>query len=144
MDKIKWLQQMVDQNANDPQGYLWLGKELADQHRWLEAVQTYSLGLSFCSDDELRNDIIQELTKASLQIQHSPKDASPAGIDDEDKAELAIVDKCLDTVTEVELDNQDNIPDIQLEDRKVKNLEPKFRVIDGDAPKKAIKKSMKQ
>lgn len=47
MDKIKWLQQMVDQNANDPQGYLWLGKELADQHRWLEAVQTYSLGLSF-------------------------------------------------------------------------------------------------
>lgn len=140
MDKIKWLQQMVDQNANDPQGYLWLGKELADQHRWLEAVQTYSLGLSFCSDDELRNDIIQELTKASLQIQHSPKDASAVGIDDEDKAELAIVDHCLDTVAEVELDNQDNIPDIQLDDRKVKNLEPKFRVIDGDAPKKAIKK----
>ncbi|WP_445479855.1 AAA family ATPase [Lysinibacillus irui] len=140
MDKLKWLRQMVDQNPNDSQGYFWLGKELADHHRWLEAVQTYSTGLSCCSDEALRNDIIHELTKASLQIQHTTMDASPSIIDNNDMAESAIVGDCIVTVTDMEQDNLDVIPDMQLENLKIKNLVPNFKVIDGDASKKNIKK----
>lgn len=136
MDKIKWLQQMVDQNPNDSQGYLWLGKELADHHRWLEAVQTFSTGLSHCTDEALQKDIIDELTKASLQIQQGASLPN----DNEDQVASAIVDDYVATIAEEEQDHLEGCSDIQLDNRKVKNLEPKFKVIEGDASKKAMKK----
>lgn len=136
MDKIKWLQQMVDQNPNDSQGYLWLGKELADHHRWLEAVQTFSTGLSHCTDEALQKDIIDALTKASLQIQQ----VASLPNDNEDQVASAIVDDYVATIAEEEQDHLEGCSDIQLDNRKVKNLEPKFKVIEGDASKKAMKK----
>ncbi|MEQ6048817.1 ATP-binding protein [Lysinibacillus capsici] len=136
MDKIKWLQQMVDQNPNDSQGYLWLGKELADHHRWLEAVQTFSTGLSHCTDEALQKDIIDALTKASLQIQQGASLPN----DNEDQVASAIVDDYVATIAEEEQDHLEGCSDIQLDNRKVKNLEPKFKVIEGDASKKAMKK----
>lgn len=136
MDKIKWLQQMVEQNPNDPQGYLWLGKELADHQRWLEAVQSYSTGLSHCTDVALQKDIIHELTKASSQIQQGA--SLPNG--NEDLAASPIEDDYVATIAEEEQDHLEGCSDIQVENGKLKNLEPKFKVIDGDATKKAMKK----
>ncbi|WP_203363405.1 ATP-binding protein [Bacillus sp. REN10] len=69
MDKVKWLQQLAEQNPQDAQTHYWLGKELAEAGRWLEAVQSFSAGVAHCTDEVLRAEIIRELTKATVQLQ---------------------------------------------------------------------------
>ncbi|MGM7634842.1 AAA family ATPase [Bacillus sp. Hm123] len=79
MDKVKWLQEQVKQNPEDAQTHYWLGKELAEKGSWLEAIQSFSMGAIHCSDENLRAEIINEITNASVQLQQGkPSDAAPA------------------------------------------------------------------
>lgn len=122
MDKVKWLQQMVEQSPNDPQAHYWYGKELAENARWLEAIQSYSTGISLCKDEVLRMEIINELTKVSLHIHQG----------DTANAQLTV---SAEEIVESETEKQQTI---------LKSLEPKLKVIDGENTKKPVKNMKEQ
>ncbi|MGA3599158.1 AAA family ATPase [Lysinibacillus agricola] len=145
MDKVKWLQQMVEQSPADPQAHYWLGKELADNGRWLEAVQAYSTGISLCTDDTLRMEIINELTKASVQIQQTTStDSQSANSENEvnDVVELVVTDETIATSSEKLLERKFESEETEL--NQLIDFTPKLKVIDGEAPKKIVKKGKEQ
>ncbi|MGE7999362.1 AAA family ATPase [Lysinibacillus sp. NPDC093190] len=131
MDKIKWLQQMVEQSPTDPQAHYWLGKELAENGRWLEAVQSYSTGISLCTDDTLRMEIIHELTKASVQIQQTNSMDFQSPVIEQESPDL---DELLEREVKSEESESDQLIDFT----------PRLKVIDGEAPKKTVKKGKEQ
>ncbi|MFJ8087117.1 AAA family ATPase [Lysinibacillus sp. NPDC095746] len=129
MDKIKWLQQMVEQSPTDPQAHYWLGKELAENDRWLEAIQSYSTGISLCTDDTLRMEIINELTKTSLQIQQTKSDE--------------IIETTEDIAASAEelLEREDKSEETETD--QIIDFTPRLKIIDGKAPK-TVKKGKEQ
>ncbi|UPW81827.1 ATP-binding protein [Lysinibacillus sp. Ag94] len=129
MDKIKWLQQMVEQSPTDPQAHYWLGKELAENDRWLEAIQSYSTGISLCTDDTLRMEIINELTKTSLQIQQTKSD------------EMIETTEDIAASAEELLEREDKSE--ETETHQIIDFTPRLKIIDGKAPK-AVKKGKEQ
>ncbi|MGN4124593.1 ATP-binding protein [Lysinibacillus sphaericus] len=148
MDKVKWLQQMVEQSPTDPQAHYWLGKELSENSRWLEAIQSYTTGISFCADETLRMEIINELTKASIHIQQA-ETTHPEQI------------YVLDEVDQVNAINEENVGDetiaasaeelfVKVEEEETEqqtslmDLEPRLKVIDGENPKITAKKVKNQ
>lgn len=145
MDKVKWLQQMVEQSPADPQAHYWLGKELADNGRWLEAVQAYSTGISLCTDDTLRMEIINELTKASVQIQQTTStDSQSANSENEvnDVVELVVTDETIATSSEKLLERKFESEETEL--NQLIDFTPKLKVINGEAPQKTVKKGKEQ
>lgn len=136
MDKVKWLQQMVEQSPTDPQAHYWLGKELAENDRWLEAVQSYSTGISLCTDDTLRMKIINELTKASVQMQQTTSTECHK-VDDVD--EMIETEKAIAASAE-ELHERE----VASEEIESIDFTPRLKIIDGEAPKKAVKKGKEQ
>lgn len=116
MDKVKWLQQMVEQNPNDPQAHFWLGKELAEDGRTMEAIQSLSTAISNCKDNELRMDMINELAKISATVQQ----------------EESL--KSIDTSPTIPLDvNYESPPSPKTETQtKLKDFQPMLKVIDGN------------
>ncbi|MGE7676424.1 AAA family ATPase [Lysinibacillus sp. NPDC094403] len=148
MDKIKWLQQMVEQSPTDPQAHYWLGKELAENDRWLEAVQSYSTGISLCTDDTLRMEIINELTKVSVQIQQTnSKDFHSPVVEheDHDNDEMIETEEAIaasaEELLEREVESDETEPD---QDNGQINLGPKLKVINGEVPQKTVKKGKEQ
>lgn len=129
MDKIKWLQQMVEQSPTDPQAHYWLGKELAENDRWLEAIQSYSTGISLCTDDTLRMEIINELTKTSLQIQQTKSD------------EIIETTEDIAASTEQLLERENKSE--ETESDQIIDFTPRLKIIDGKAPK-TVKKGKEQ
>lgn len=124
MEKVEWLQQMVEQRPTDPQAYYWLAKELAENSRWVEAVQAFSSGITYCSDDTLRLQMIQELAEASMKMQREmhPETSEPETIEQGEqnfhfKGDLS-----------------------EEQGTKQMVLEPKLKVIEGNEPKKQAKK----
>ena len=145
MDKVKWLQQMVEQSPADPQAHYWLGKELADNGRWLEAVQAYSTGISLCTEDTLRMEIINELTKASVQIQQTTStDSQSANSENEinDVVELVETDETIATSSEKLLERKFESEETEL--NQLIDFTPKLKVIDGEVSKKTVKKGKEQ
>lgn len=148
MDKVKWLQQMVEQSPADPQAHYWLGKELADNGRWLEAVQAYSTGISLCTDDTLRMEIINELTKVSVQIQqansidfHSPV-VEHEGHDNDEMIETEeAIAASAEELLEREVESDETESD---QDNRQINLGPKLKIINGEVPQKTVKKGKEQ
>ncbi|WP_338752184.1 ATP-binding protein [Bacillus sp. FJAT-52991] len=128
MDKVKWLQQLVQQNPQDAQTHYWLGKELAETGRWLEAVQSFSAGVAHCSDETLRAEIIHELTNATAQLQQEKlsHSASPP-------------------IIEV-LPNEEEHSTSEEAEQKVKWIDrsAKFKVIDGGGEQKSEKPPISQ
>ncbi|NRR20396.1 ATP-binding protein [Brevibacillus sp. MS2.2] len=77
MDKLEWLQQLSAKQPEDATTFYWLGKEFASNSRWLEAISAFSKGLTYCGDDhELRNNLLQELTTSTQQLQQSSSEKS--------------------------------------------------------------------
>lgn len=145
MDKVKWLQQMVEQSPADPQAHYWLGKELAENGRWLEAVQAYSTGISLCTEDTLRMEIINELTKASVQIQQTTStDSQSANSEYEinDVVELVETDETIATSSEKLLERKFESEETEL--NQLIDFTPKLKVIDGEVSKKTVKKGKEQ
>ena len=145
MDKVKWLQQMVEQSPADSQAHYWLGKELADNGRWLEAVQAYSTGISLCTEDTLRMEIINELTKASVQIQQTTStDSQSANSENEinDVVELVETDETIATSSEKLLERKFESEETEL--NQLIDFTPKLKVIDGEVSKKTVKKGKEQ
>ncbi|MEB2299753.1 AAA family ATPase [Lysinibacillus xylanilyticus] len=142
MDKVKWLQQMVEQNPADPQAHYWLGKELAENGRWLEAVQSYSTGISLCTDDTLRLEIIHELTKTSVHIQQTTSMEHSPVIEDEvhDNDEMIETEEAIAASAEELF----NIEESEKQQKLLKNLKPRLTVIDGAGLKKTIQEVQKQ
>lgn len=141
MDKVKWLQQMVEQSPNDAQAHYWLGKELAEKEQWIEAVQSLSSALALCTDNALRMEMVNELSKVSLNLQQQQQQQQQQAAAPNDVLEPQFDD--VGTV-EVEIEaNTETKPNLaQL--TKVKKLEPKFKVIDGKAPLRTEKKAKNQ
>ncbi|MFJ5562495.1 AAA family ATPase [Lysinibacillus xylanilyticus] len=148
MDKVKWLQQMVEQSPTDPQAHYWLGKELAENGRWLEAVHSYSTGISLCTDDTLRMEIIHELTKASVQIQQTNSMDFQSPVNERESPDLDGMSETEEAVAasaEVLLGVNVKTEDTESEqDNELVAFEPKLKVIDGEGPKKAVKKGKEQ
>lgn len=72
MQKIEWLMQLAAKQPQDAQTQYWLGKELAENNRWLEAISAFTAGLGHCGDnDALRNELIRELTLSTQLLQQS-------------------------------------------------------------------------
>ncbi|KQO17259.1 ATP-binding protein [Paenibacillus sp. Leaf72] len=70
MNKIDWLRQMASERPEDPQTHYWLGMEYAAGGQYVEAIGAYSAGLSCCTgQEELRAQLLQELTHASMRLQ---------------------------------------------------------------------------
>ncbi|MEG0258697.1 MAG: ATP-binding protein, partial [Lysinibacillus sp.] len=156
-----WLQKMVEQSPEDPQAHYWLGKELAESGRWLEAIQSYTAGVSKCTDEALRTTIIAELTKASVAMQQVNVASSP--IVQEDETELEDLEEAdeLEDDYEYQEDYEEHIDEDFSEDTeeeseemqsasttvqktKLKDLEPRFKVIDGNKTEKPVKKEKVQ
>lgn len=78
MEKIQWLRQMAAKHPEDAQTHFWLGKELAENGLWLEAISSYSAGLTYCENEELRNDFIRELSLATQQLQQQATGSAAA------------------------------------------------------------------
>ncbi|MGE7947577.1 AAA family ATPase [Lysinibacillus sp. NPDC093688] len=142
MDKVKWLQQMVEQNPADPQAHYWLGKELAENGRWLDAVQSYSTGISLCTDDTLRLEIIHELTKTSVYIQQTTSMEYSPVIEDE----VHDNDEMIETEGAIAASAEElfKIEESEKQQKLLKNLKPRLTVIDGAGPKKTIQEVQKQ
>lgn len=68
MDKLNWMQHMVEQNPADPQAHFWFGKELAENGRYVEAIQSLSTAISTCSDETSKMEMIRELAKVSSHV----------------------------------------------------------------------------
>lgn len=121
MDKVKWLQQMVEQSPQDAQAHYWLGKELAENGSLLEAVQSFSTGIACCQDEELRIEIIQELTAVSSRLQQQKiKETVPSSEEllEEGYSEPNML-----------VDQQTNL----------QQLKPKLKVIEGNGSNKEVK-----
>lgn len=73
MDKLKWLQTIVLLHPDDAEAHYWLGQELEQHGRALEALQTYSSALAVSQHETERLSLIQaiSLISASLQSGHS-------------------------------------------------------------------------
>ena len=69
MDKVKWLQKIAEQHPDDPEARYWLGKELAENCQYIEAIQSLSSAISHCRNEELKLEIIHELTRVSVHMQ---------------------------------------------------------------------------
>jgi AAA+ superfamily predicted ATPase len=78
LEKIQWLRQMAAKHPEDAQTHFWLGKELAENGLWLEAISSYSAGLTYCENEELRNDFIRELSLATQQLQQQATGSAAA------------------------------------------------------------------
>lgn len=121
MDKVKWLQQMVEQTPQNAQTHYWLGKELAENGSLIEAVQSFSTGIACCQDDELRIEIIQELTVVSSRLQQQKiSETIPSS---EDMMEVGYSEPNL--VVELQTNLQ--------------QLKPKLKVIEGNGLNKEVK-----
>ncbi|MDI2588772.1 ATP-binding protein [Psychrobacillus sp. NEAU-3TGS] len=121
MDKVKWLQQMVERSPQDAQAHYWLGKELAENGSLLEAVQSFSTGIACCQDEELRLEIIQELTAVSSRLQQQ---------------------KIKETVPSSEelLEEGYSEPNMLVEQQtNLQQLKPKLKVIEGNGSNKEVK-----
>ncbi|MFJ8103750.1 AAA family ATPase [Lysinibacillus sp. NPDC096212] len=144
MDKIKWLQQMVEQSPTDPQAHYWLGKELAENDRWLEAVQSYSTGISLCTDDTLRMEIINELTKTSIQIQQTKSMDIQSPVIEQESPDL---DEVIETTEDIAASAEELLErEVKSEETKSDQLidfTPRLKIIDGKAPK-TVKKGKEQ
>lgn len=140
MEKVDWLQQMVEQRPNDPQAYYWLAKELAENNRLVEAVQAFSSGITYCTDDVLRMEMIQELTKVSMKMQQETD--SQSSEPEQTELEQEIDSEPIDPEQmEPEEETQDFQSALQEEQRtKLAVLEPKLKVIEGNEPKRQVKK----
>lgn len=79
MDKLDWLKKMVELNSEDPQAHYFYGKELAENGRFVEAVQSLSTAISKCSDETLKMEFIQELTKVSLMMSEGNNEGASRG-----------------------------------------------------------------
>ncbi|MGN7477437.1 AAA family ATPase [Solibacillus silvestris] len=111
MDKIKWLQEMVAQSPADPQANYWLGKELAENGRYHEAISSISTAISNCAEDRLRNDMVNELVKISSHLKQE-ENTSPS-------------------LPDVPMDGEVNFPQSSI--NKTKPFQPMLKVIDGNA-----------
>lgn len=125
MDRVDWLQQLIEKRPGDPQVYYWFGKELAESGRWVEAVQAFSAGITHSSDESLRMEIIQELTKASLNMQQ------------EQSSEPEELEKIDNKEEELEIRQ---FP-MELQQTTQLAREPKLKVIDGNSSKTSPKNS---
>lgn len=67
-EKIKWLQQMVVQSPSDPQAHYWLGIELAENDRYHEAISSISMAISYCTDEKVKTEMVNELIKISSNL----------------------------------------------------------------------------
>ncbi|GAB0170787.1 ATP-binding protein [Lysinibacillus sp. CTST325] len=144
MDKIKWLQQMVEQSPTDPQAHYWLGKELAENDRWLEAVQSYSTGISICTDDTLRMEIINELTKTSIQIQQTKSMDFQSPVIEQESPDL---DEMIETTEDIAASAEEllegEVKSEETESDQLIDFTPRLKIIDGKAPK-TVKKGKEQ
>ncbi len=136
MDKIKWLLQIVEQSPTDPQAHYWLGKELTENGRWLEAIQSYTTGISLCTDESLRLEIINELTKVSLHMQQG--DTANSQTLDQINENGDIVAASAEDLFELEESETEE------KQKMLIKLEPKLKVIDGVGHKKSVKKVKEQ
>lgn len=76
MDKISWLQQMVEKHPEDASSWYWLAKELESAGRWVDAIGAYSKGLGVAGDTEIREQLLSGLAQATSQIQNNTGDKS--------------------------------------------------------------------
>lgn len=114
---------MVEQNPQDSQAHYWLGKEQAESGNLLEAVQSLSSALSYCGNEELRKDIIQELSVVSMSLQKPKKEQTTTALSTEGIEEIP-------TEGEQSLDQQTNLS----------LLKTKLKVIEGEDRTKQVKK----
>nr|WP_106780314.1 AAA family ATPase [Lysinibacillus timonensis] len=126
MDKLNWLQQMAGQSPNDPQVHYWLGKELAENGQYIEAIQSLSTAISNCTVNELKMEMINELSKISANMKQ------------EERVEPEIT---LPSMTEE--DENFNIPPSPETDShsKLQEFQPMLKVIDGNGKKMNVKKT---
>lgn len=126
MDKIYWLQQMVEKDPNDHQARYWLGKELADNGRYMEAIQSLSTAIATCPDDDLKMDMIKELTKVSVQVQQEKSmETAEAAKDD----------------AEVDIPKGPTTPLVNELQTKIK---PMLKVIQGNSGKKLEQEEIRE
>lgn len=155
MDKLNWLKQMVEQRPTDAQAYYWLGKELFENKHWIEAVQAFSNALTHCKNEELRLEIINDLSLASLSLQQaqatlSNTQLSSTDIDhDNDFSNEVQVEDCNETAHEfVEHNGEEN--DAVFHGSFSESVaqqtmhKTKFKVLDGNASKKELEPKHQQ
>lgn len=139
MEKIEWLHQMVEKDPQDPQAHYWLAKEQAENGNIFEAVQSLSAALSCCENDELRKEIIQELSIVSMNLQKPVTNETVVTTnvqeDSIDVEEMEEVDEVQEEVEEVEeadylVDQKDNLS----------LLKTKLKVIDGEEKPRTVQK----
>ncbi|MEK4521526.1 ATP-binding protein [Psychrobacillus sp. FSL W7-1457] len=127
MEKIEWLHEMVKKSPQDPQAHYWLAKEQAESGNLFEAVQSLSTALSCCEDEELRKEIIQELSIVSMNLQKPVNNEMVFTTNVQENVES-------EEVEEVEADylveQKDNLS----------LLKTKLKVIDGDEKPKVVNK----
>lgn len=77
MEKIEWLKKMVEQNPDDAEAHYWLGIELSQKGKYLEAVQTLSLAIAKCKNESIKMEMIAQLSKVSLLLNQNgaPKES---------------------------------------------------------------------
>lgn len=78
MDKINWLEQMIQKQPEDAQTWFWLGKEYEAAERWFDAIQAFSKGLTYAQDDALRGEIVAALSQVTARLQQSAAASAPA------------------------------------------------------------------
>lgn len=72
MDKMDWMQQMVEKNPQDFQTWYWLGQEWMHQGDAVSALSAFTEGLKY-ANDELRPHLIQAISDASQLLQEGGK-----------------------------------------------------------------------
>jgi SpoVK/Ycf46/Vps4 family AAA+-type ATPase len=74
MDKISWLQQMVEKQPDDAASWYWLAEEYASDGRWLDAIGAYSKGLGFASNEEIKEQLLSGLAQVTELMQNKTSD----------------------------------------------------------------------
>ena len=85
MDRLVWLQQIVEKQPEDAQAWYWLGSEQIAQGRAVEAMSSFSSGLRHVTDANVREQLLQGIAEATALLSALPKPASnpqPANVQD--------------------------------------------------------------
>ncbi|MCM3357769.1 ATP-binding protein [Psychrobacillus sp. MER TA 171] len=134
MEKIAWLHQMVEKEPEDPQAHYWLAKEQAENGSIFEAVQSLSTALSCCEDDELRKEIIQELSIVSMKLKEP---VSNEMVVTTNVQEDSIDVEEMEEVNEVQIVQEDYLVDPK---DNLSLLKTKLKVIDGEEKPRTVQK----
>jgi SpoVK/Ycf46/Vps4 family AAA+-type ATPase len=69
MDKLKWLQEIVEKNENDAQSLYWLAIEYENQKAYSDALNILSKGLSIEEHDH-KEEMLEAIKRISSKIQN--------------------------------------------------------------------------